>query len=374
MKHRILALLIVLAMTLTLCACGATATTTTTVAPETSEADSVEQEVEAVEGIEPMTLTAAISFNETESGALTMKWFCDYVTEATGGAITFDIYYGGTLCARAEELEMLSSGAIDLAWLSTTLYQDQLPLMAFPQSGVNSIADSMDVCKYMLFENEETSELLYQEAYNNNFTYLGGLQAGTSQLCVSTVDISSLEDMKPLKIGIAADGANLIELGITNLISTNNGEGYENLSRGVCDAQNAAFAPAMNLRWYEVAPYFLLFNTYGAGNYFSMNLDTFNSLSPEVQAILEEAAIATMEQSVIIVEDEFNASVEVLLENGGSMKSLSEEESELFYNVQMKINADVCMARAVEQGMADDMYTILTDLAEYCGYEWDYEY
>ena len=56
----------------------------------------------AAAGARQLTFTSSANANETQ-GKFVQK-FCDTVTELTDGAITFKIYYGGTLCGEEEEL------------------------------------------------------------------------------------------------------------------------------------------------------------------------------------------------------------------------------------------------------------------------------
>ena len=56
--------------------------------------------------------------------------------------------------------------------------------------------------------------------------------------------------------------------------------------------------PLESMGLQEVAKYWMYDNTYAAGNFFTVNLDCWNSLSAEAQAAIEDAAKATEEHSI----------------------------------------------------------------------------
>ncbi len=95
-----LVLVFALAIGLGLVACGSEAEESTTSVTETSTTVAAQQ---------PIALKYATTFTETEAGGRTVQYFCDRIKELTGGAVTFEINFGGTLGTSTEELGLVST-------------------------------------------------------------------------------------------------------------------------------------------------------------------------------------------------------------------------------------------------------------------------
>ena len=115
---------------------------------------------------------------ETESGGKIIQHFCDYVEDKTAGAITFDIFFGGTLGNNMEELGLVSSGSVDMISFGHPPYGDQVPLLNFPMWAPPDAQTAVDYFNYLAFENPDTSKLILEEAARNNIIYLGFTSGG----------------------------------------------------------------------------------------------------------------------------------------------------------------------------------------------------
>ena len=60
-----------------------------------------------------VTLTFTVANNEVDTGGMLVH-FTDFITEKSGGAVQFDISYGGTLCSSAENLDFVSFDSVDM--------------------------------------------------------------------------------------------------------------------------------------------------------------------------------------------------------------------------------------------------------------------
>ena len=85
----------------------------------TAEAASAEEETPKADSIEcdPLTIDFSTIFNETETGGQIIKHFEEYISNLTGGAITMNIFWGGTLFSDAEALDGVNSGAVNMTAL-----------------------------------------------------------------------------------------------------------------------------------------------------------------------------------------------------------------------------------------------------------------
>ena len=105
--------------------------------------------------------------------------------------------------------------------------------------------------------------------------------------------INSLEDLKGMKIRIMQSPVQIATFNALGALATPMaaGEVYSAIQQGVVDgAENHPFS-IRSYKWYEVAPYYSLTNHFYEACPLLMDSNTFNSLSPELQkAVLEAAA------------------------------------------------------------------------------------
>ncbi|OFW62141.1 MAG: hypothetical protein A2133_05595 [Actinobacteria bacterium RBG_16_64_13] len=372
-KALILGFVLVFVLAMVLVACGGgeettttgatTATTaaqtTTTVAAETSTTGASQ---------EPMTLKYASTFQQTESGGKIIQHFCDYIEDATAGAVTFDIFFGGQLGNPMEELGLVSSGSVDMICFGHPPYGDQVPLLNFPMWAPPDAQTAVDFFNYLTFEDPETAPLIQAEAAANNLIYLG-FTSGGGNVFISKTPFTKLSELVGKKFGAGGSIPAFEALGYT-VVQTFPPDTYEGLSRGVIEATQMGFVPTVNLKWYEVAKYYMWDGTYAAGNAFSVNLDTWAKLTPETQKIFKDAAKDAEAFSLELDATDTEANLKVLADAGVTVGSLTAEDQAAWYQLLFEASAADCMARAQKLGITDNMIKVLTKAAGFTGVTW----
>lgn len=317
---------------------------------------------EAAAEVEPITLTMSTSKNQTESGGVFLDYFCDYAEEASGGAITFNRYYGGTLASSNEELSMVQEGAIDVAAIMGNQFGDALPLLQFPDLGFESNEKTTEYFRYMILENEETAGLLAEEAAASNIKYLGYFTGGT-RVWFSKDPIATLEDGQGKIFGGMAGLALMEDLGFST-VATVPPDCYESLSRGIVDLCGLNLIAACDMMWYEVAPNVTIYGAYASGSPLVINLDVWNGMSEAQQAILQEAADAATEYSLQYVQDnegEYREKLET--EWGATVYDFNEEDAATYRDKALAIG---CLD-AYTRSSTPEMQTVLQAVADYWG-------
>ena len=362
--------LLVLCLCLSLCACGKTQTPAAETAEETAESRSQTEtaaEPETAEADEkPVTLVMSTSKNQSESGGIFLDYFCDRAEELSGGSVSFERYYGGTLASSQEEMSMLSSGAIGVAAIMGNQCADALPLLQFPDVGFDSNEKTTDYFRYMLLENEATAQLLAEEAAASNIKYLGYFTGGT-RVWFSKTPIASLADGQGKIFGGMAGLALMEELGFST-VATAPPNSYESLSRGIVDLCGLNLIAACNMMWYEVASNVTIYGAYASGSPLVINLDVWNSLSEKQQQALEQAAAEACDYSLQYVNDNEGEYIGKL-ENewGASVYYFGEEDAAVYRDKALYVGCLDAYTRASGIGLTDNMQTILQACADY----WD---
>ena len=134
------------------------------------------------------------------------------------------------------------------------------------------------------------------------------------------------------------------------------------------DASQMSSTPLVSMSLYEVAPYWMYDRTYAAGNFFTVNLNWWDSLSPEAQAAIEDAAKAAEQYSVEIYEKAIKDEQDYLKEHGTILIEMNDADFDAWWaNVMESKKAD-SLAIAAANGNEADALTILNAAAEFTGY------
>ena len=295
---KFLALLLALIMALALVACGGSDTGNTgdTGSSDTSTGDTATGE------FEPMTWKFACSATETSPWVDGAKEFARIVGEQTGGAITVQYYPADQLTAgnQTDGIQALMDGTTELSMHSNLIWSsfDQ----RFNVVSLPFLFDSVEEADAALdgAGGEALGEIL-ESTYNVHL--LGIAENGFRHITNSKHPIESLADMNGLKMRVA--GSQLLnrsyELWGADYTNANWSEVFTALQTGTYDGQENPLPTADAASIQEVQSYL----TYWTGAYdclfFCMNADLYNSLSPELQAIVDDAG-----QQACVYERELN--------------------------------------------------------------------
>ena len=382
---KLIALLLALVMVLALTACGSSAPAEPA-APAEPDTPAVEEPVAQEPADEPaepadddaveypvMQLNVSCSYNEAETSGQQLAYFTNYITEKSGGNITFNVYWGGTFCSAAEDLDYVSNGSVDMTLLSTAQYADVLPLTNFPTMAGGSQENVVEMVEYIMFENPETSALVEQELTEHNVKVLA-VNAGGTNAIASKTPLSSYEDCAGKILGAMMNQSTYEDLGMTFKFSVPP-ETYSDLQKGVVDCAGLSLAGVVGLAWYEVAPYVITDGMYSCSNYYTINLDKWNSFDDATKALFQEAADAARDNSFVLNEGEFDACVATIddynAEKGIDAKVTAQdaEHAQVHVETYMKNAFADCRTTAANAGKSDEMETILAAVADYLGIE-----
>jgi TRAP-type C4-dicarboxylate transport system substrate-binding protein len=374
-KKRILAIVVVLVLgaVLSLAGCsGGSGGGDSGASDENTEqsAESSESAGDAVE-IEPLTVLSSCTFQETETGGEIMKHFIDKVSELSGGKITVNMNWGGTLFDSAGEFDAVADGAINLVPLGHLPHIDKVTYLGFPgwaPGGTNGVVDYFNT---LIFDDPETSKLIQDEAAEKGIKYLNVIAGGTNAFCAKYEfkDLDSLvEQSKSFGNFMAAE---FESLGF-QVTSVTPPDTYDALNRGLIDSTQMGFAPMVALAWYEVAPYWALDGTYTAGNMFTVNLEWWDGLSPAQQEVLQQAADDTEDFSITLYDDTISSDIAKVEDaTGNKFVEFSDEDIARVWDACFKANAEATMKIAEQSGKTDGVNTILNKAAEISGAKWE---
>ena len=229
--------------------------------------------------------------------------FADRVNELTEGRIQVDIYESSILGDEVSYMEQLQLGTVDIAKLSigtiSGLYED-MQVFSLPFMFKNG--DEM----WTVLESEIGDRILNGlNAYN--IQGIGFTDNGSR--CFYTVKpIETIKDFENRVIRVQQNNLmiSMIECLGGNPVNVAATELYSALQTGVCEGGENNLPIILSESYYEVAPYVTLDNHTTGMDTICMNLDLWNELGAEDQAIIMQA----MEEATAYDREIWNASVE----------------------------------------------------------------
>ena len=216
------------------------------------------------------------------------KAFAEEVEKATNGKVVIDVYDSGQLGTERDMIEAVQYGTLDLYGASAA------PLINFvPEVGVIDmpfIFTTYDEVWAAL--DGEVGQMLAEKINAAGFQFLGFWDEGFKNITNNQKEIRTVEDLKGLKIRtqenqVMVDTYKALGADPTPMAW---GEIYTAIQQGVIDGYEGSYTPIVDGKLYEVQNYLTEARVNYAGAVHLMNKDKFESLDPDIQEIILEAA------------------------------------------------------------------------------------
>jgi TRAP-type C4-dicarboxylate transport system substrate-binding protein len=302
---------------------------------ETPSTPSTGTEQPATTSAEPIKLKMASGIMEQEIPSILHKYWMDKVTEKTNGQVEFDCYFGGTLGGVLEMLELLRSGAVDLACVMPLYHPAELPLHCIlNQGGWSSMEMASNGIGELQWESEITAPLFDEEGKKQSLRFVQWPNIGSSSI-VSRVPATTMADLKGKKstrFGYVAD--KVYEEFDMIPVATTSAEMYESLSKGVIDAVFASLTGVVPRKLHEPAVSYIYVPVFWCGAAMAINYETWESMPADVQQAMIDAEKETRDYNIqYVIEKE--AEFEQTMKDAGLSitKALPEDEMERMWKV-----------------------------------------
>ena len=367
---KLLALVLALAMVLSLAACGSaseSAAAETSAAAESAAAESA-AEGGAYTG-DALTIKFNSSYQETETGGVLATYFKDTLEAATDGKITVNISYGGTLFTADDELDACGDGAINMMIFGHTKHNAELPVLcAIPDFAPDSIQNAVDYFDAVLAD-EAAGAAITAEAEAYGIKYLS-CNAGGANYFLANFEFSNLTELvaNATKFGNMAP-AKFEAVGFTNIVGVFPWDYYSAFDTGLMDSSQMDGPAMYSMSLYEVAQYWMPDNTFAAGNFMTVNLDWWNSLSAEQQAAIQSACDATAAYSVEYNQGEYEKLNDNLVANGVTLGEMTADEFQTWWSAIIDSCASDAITAAQGNGNVAEVEAVLQAAADFTGTE-----
>lgn len=293
------------------------------------------------------TLRIVGNFPSDHTSSVAMEQFKAEVEEKSKGELKVALFPAMQLGGAQENVDQVRSGAVFLTWISTAYLSRTVPELA-----VLSLP--------FQFENREQAfkvidgpvgEQIAAKLADKGFATMGFMELGPRHLTNNVRPVTSMDDLKGLKIRLQPDETHLATfraLG-ANPVTMDIKEVYSALQQGVLDGQENPFAVTRDRNFNQVQKH-----VSDTGHFFDFiivaaNKKKLEGLSPELQAVVKEAvANAVALQRASAAEADLKA-LEDLQARGVQFSAVSPEfraamkaaTSGIVDTVKAKVGADL---------------------------------
>lgn len=313
-------------------------------APEasTTETEAVAEAEPEAPAFEETTITVSYNAAETTPHGQGVTKFKEIVEEKTGGAVTVDTYFNGTLYNTQTEFEALQKGQVDLIMGSLNSAMEYIPELK--TTFCPFLWKSPD--HYNAFWDSEDGQALLQKVADElSVRYLGFSTAGSRNIeLTEDKEITCRADMKEIKLRSAAAenmlamvealGANPVPIAFSDTylgLQTGLAQGLEGDTQGL-------YAQGFNEVLKSIT---ITKHAYSMDGFIASNAN-WEKWSPELQEVVKEAIKEATDYTNQVTADAEAQAAEKLQNDGIKIYELPDETLEAYREETMEyfINSD----------------------------------
>jgi len=295
-----LAILLLLALTAFAAGCGEDQATNTSAASVSTvgtedttaggaETTAVQAETSAPQSTESFVLKVATQSAEGAWPALhAEKPWHDAITEATGGRVTWEIYYANSLAKTPDFWQAVESNIADVAFIPMTAYPGVTPLsdvVTLPFLPFESSAQASGIL-WQLYE-EFPGIRAEWEPNKVNYFVVGACNHIIGHKLYKVMDDFRGQKIRPTGGSLADEQLELLG---ANAAVIPGSEVYLSLEQGVIDSVVSQWDFTIGFRFYEIANNITYVPMSGFIISNVMNADRYDSLPTDVQQAIDDAS------------------------------------------------------------------------------------
>jgi TRAP-type transport system periplasmic protein len=330
----------------------------------TTDAPDDPGDVDDFSDVEPVHLRLATLLGPGGAVMGPMEWYIEELAARTGGVITAEIAYAGSLLPGPEIMPGIQEGRAEGGLVVPAYYPTDLPLwnlIMVPVQGHNQGARPRAM--HTLLENNAD---LQAETEAQGIKILG-ITPNTQQTAALTKAVTSVAEYQGMRLrvpGLPAVGYRLIDVEPVFLSAE---EVYESLQRGIVDGATFPFDVVWGTGTYEVAKY-LVDDGLGESGMatFGISLDLYNSLPQKVRDLMTELTEEWYDRLDQVLMDADEAACDAFLDGGNEFIIFSDEEKKIMADATGEAMFGAWRESATGAGV--DGATVDAVWAEYDGY------
>jgi TRAP-type transport system periplasmic protein len=268
-----------------------------------------------------ITLRYSTMWPPTHPQGILAKLWCTDIEKATNERVKILIYLGGTLVSPQQTYDSVVKGVVDIGYIVPGYTMGKFPLTdvtAYPLGMSTGVMASKIGFEYFFkFKPAEFEDV--------KVFYLAANGPG---IIHTRKPVQKLEDLKGVKIRALGPLATFISALGALPVAMPMGETYDAISRGVVDGLYAPYQVLVDYKLGEVVKYSIenFGSSYSSIGMVVMNKEKWNSVPPDVQAIMDRISQGYVEKMGKLGDDSDKEGVEFAVKKGVKVIKLSPDE------------------------------------------------
>jgi len=335
-KKLVLVLALLMMVSLFATACGQSTPAPAAPAPAPAEGSS-EPAAAAEVDFPEMTLRMSVTTSDVGSWYKGGMKLAEIVGERTGGKVTIEVYPNEQLSGgnQGVGIEQVQQGVTDMSFHSTIIYSIMDPkfsVVSMPWI----IPNINDMDRAMA---GEPGEAIKEIVRSKGIEPLAFGENGYRQLTTNRRAVRTPADMSGMKIRIPGIQMyiDLFQALGADPTAMNFAEVFTALQQGTIDGQENPLPVITTNRLYEVQDYVTLWNYSYDPLVIGINMNKFNSFSPELQQIFREAAVEAAAYQIDLNRQEEAEAIAFLEEQGMEVIELTDAEVAAFRDLMAPV-------------------------------------
>lgn len=251
-----------------------------------------------------------------------LKPWAKELEKRTNGEVKVKFYLGQTLAKTADQYDAVVDNIADLSWNLHGFNKGRFPLISVVE--LPFLSPSTEVGTKTINELYKKTPEMQKEHKDVHLLYIWATLP--SQVHTIKKPVKTLEDLKGMKMACTPGAANTIKSLGAIPVPLPPPKMYEVLEKGVVDGVILPWASFKVWKLDEVTLYHTKADMGSVTGWSALNKDVWNSLSPEVQAIINEISADLAMQTAATVTKHRDIALEKFAKAGHEFFELTAEE------------------------------------------------
>lgn len=343
---------------------GEDAATTTTEAPATTEAEDGDTTTTGAAAEmdfgDPVTLNLGHPFpaqHPIQVNAL--EPYAQAVNEATNGTVTIEFQPGGALAPAPGTFENTVAGGQEMGWALQGYHAGVFPVTEIVEQPFQ-FTSAMQATQTLWDLYDMFPEL--QDEYSD-VQLLGLWTHDIGDIWTKDVQVQTVEDMQGLTMRFPTPimGQVMDAMGASS-VGLPAPEIFESLNTGVIDGLSIAVSGLESFQLYPELSFGTQCDCYVAAQYLVMNLDTWNSLTPDTQDVMLDLGREHSLMAAEVYDQAYDAISQKAVDEGIEIYELPPDELANWHTIGQEVTDAWIAEREAEGVPAQEMFDAMQEI------------